>query len=266
MKAIDILQHFLSRADWVDQQKTVDRIIVGDPQKEVGTCLVTWVSSLRACRIAAERGVDALITHEPTFYGHRDDYPKDDIAIGGDKLRFIERSGFVIIRNHDVWDRFPQVGIPWSWARFLGLDGEPAAIGANGYQHRYDIEPVALEVFARRVAKKTAELGEPMVQVTGDGARPVSKIGVGTGCGCDILEYLRMGCDCSVVCDDGSCYWSLIQMAEDMDHPVIRVNHGTSEEPGVIAMAQYINEQLEGVTAEHLPHGSTFRLVAGQER
>ena len=70
-----------------------------------------------------------------------------------------------------------------------------------------------------------------------------------------------MGCDVSIVCDDGSCYWSEIQRAADGDHPVIRVNHGTSEEPGMVTLTQYVNDTFAGVTAEHLPHGSSFRLV-----
>jgi hypothetical protein len=81
------------------------------------------------------------------------------------------------------------------------------------------------------------------------------------GCACDIPTYRELGCDCSVVCDDGSCYWAGIQRAEDGGHPVIRVNHGTSEEPGMVTLTSYINERLDGLRAEHLPHGSTFRLV-----
>jgi len=96
--------------------------------------------------------------------------------------------------------------------------------------------------------------------VTGDGSQLVSKIGTGTGCGCNLDVYREIGCDCSIVCDDGSCYWAGIQMAEDADHPVIRVNHGTSEEPGMMTLTQYINDNLD-LQAEHLPHGSTFRLV-----
>ena len=89
----------------------------------------------------------------------------------------------------------------------------------------------------------------------------MSKVGIGTGCICDINTFIDMGCDVSVTCDDGATYWSRVQPAEDMGHPVIRVNHGTSEEPGMMALANYINENLPGVEAEHLPHGSCFRLV-----
>jgi len=70
-----------------------------------------------------------------------------------------------------------------------------------------------------------------------------------------------MDCDCSIVCDDGSCYWEGIQKAEDGGQPVIRVNHGTSEEPGMVTLTKYINTHLGGLRAEHLPHGSTFQLI-----
>ena len=260
MKAIDILEHFLSRSDWVDREDTVDRIIVGDPDREVETCCVTWMPSLDAIKATVARGADLLVCHEPTFWNHRDDRPVTE-GPPAVKARFIAEHDVVILRNHDCWDRWPDVGIPWSWAQFLGLESAPAAIGADGYQHRYDLEPVSLDEFAARVAARCATIGEPSVQVTGDGGQQVSRIGIGTGCGCDIKTYMDMGCDCSIVCDDGSCYWANIQQARDLGHPVIRVNHGTSEEHGMVTLTRYINDRIDGVTAEHLPHGSMFRLV-----
>jgi putative NIF3 family GTP cyclohydrolase 1 type 2 len=262
MKAIEINRHFLSQATWVDPAKTVDRIIVGDPQKEVSRVLVTWIASFEAVRVAVERGFDMVMTHEPTFWVHANELEKmESSELSAAKRRFVEESGLVILRNHDAWDRMPRVGIPWAWAAFLGLKGEPAAIGANGYQHRYDIEPVPLDELAARIAARTATIGERCVQVVGDPRQRVSRLGIGTGCGCDIRVFQAMGCDASVVCDDGSCYWSGIQRAADAGHPVIRVNHGTSEEPGMATLTRYINENLPGLTAEHLPHGSCFRLV-----
>jgi len=260
MKAIDLLEHFLSRADWVDRGHTVDKIIVGDPDREVKSCCVTWMPSLSAIRTLVDRGADLLVCHEPTFWNHQNDEP---IEAGRPavKARFIAEHDVTVLRNHDCWDRWPDIGIPWSWGQFLELGSAPAAIGGNGYLHRYDIEPVSLDEFAARVAARCATIGEPAVQVVGDGGQRVSRIGTGTGCGCDISTYMDMGCDCSVVCDDGSCYWSNIQQARDLGHPVIRVNHGTSEENGMVTLTRYINESIGGVTAEHLSHGSMFRLV-----
>lgn len=265
MRAKDIIEHFLSRADWVDRTQTVDRVIVGDPEGEFDHCIVTWMPSMKALRYMVARGVRLLICHEPTFWNHRDECPVADEPKSREKLTYIEEHGITIVRNHDCWDRWPEVGIPWAWARFLGLGDRPTAATTNGYQHRYDITPQPLEVFARQVAKRCAPLSERFVQVIGDMNQPVSKIGIGTGCGCDIPTSLQLGCDCSVVCDDGSCYWAGIQKAEDLGHAVIRVNHGTSEEPGMVTLARYINERLGGLQAEHLLHGSTFRLIGPEE-
>lgn len=262
MKAKDILLHFRARAPWIDPEHSVDKIIIGDPDKDVSNALVTWISSFKALRLAVERGFDLLVTHEPTFYRHSNELETmDNTPIGRDKRAFIEQHGLVVLRNHDVWDRFPEVGIPWAWARYLELGQAPAGIGAGGYQHRYDIEPVPVNQLAMRIAAKTAALGEPYVQVVGNGNQVVSRIGAGTGCCCQIPVFREMGCEASIVCDDGTCYWENIQQAEDLGHPVIRVNHGTSEEPGMVTLTQYINDHLPGVKAEHLPHGATFRLV-----
>jgi len=263
MIARNILEHFLSRADWVDRNNTVDRIIVGDPEAEIRSCLVTWMPGFDALREAVKRGVDLVICHEPTFWDHLDRDPRKNPR-STEKLDFIEGNGIVIIRIHDSWDRWPEVGIPWAWARFLGLEGCPVEIGAKGYQHRYDIDLVMLDDFAAGIARRCASLGEPMVQVSGRPETMVSRIGIGTGCGCQIEAYLAMGCDCSVVCDDGGSYWSGIQMAKDLGHPVIRVNHGTSEEPGMVTLTRYVNEAMPEIRAVHLPHGAAFRLV-GQD-
>ncbi|MBN1125216.1 MAG: Nif3-like dinuclear metal center hexameric protein, partial [Sedimentisphaerales bacterium] len=111
------------------------------------------------------------------------------------------------------------------------------------------------------MAARCGKIGEPMVQVTGNGRTKVSRIGIGTGCICDINVFREMGCDCSVVTDDGSTYWSVIQHAADSGHPVIRVHHGVSEEPGMVTLTDYINANIPGLRAVHLPHGCTFRLV-----
>jgi putative NIF3 family GTP cyclohydrolase 1 type 2 len=265
MNAIEVLEHFLSQADWVDRGDTVDRIIMGDPHRQVRRAMVTWISSLQAVTEAVEGGFDLLITHEPTFYDHYDhraDQARiEESEVAARKKRLIEEVGLVIVRIHDVWDRFPLVGIPWAWAAFLGLGDQPAATDRTRYQHRYDIKPITVDALAARLAAKIATIGESHVQVVSDGRQKVSRIGIGTGCVCNIDVFREMGCDLSVVCDDGSCYWREIQRAADAGHPVIRVNHGTAEEPGMVTLARYVNDHLPGLEAVHLRHGSCFRLV-----
>ena len=159
--------------------------------------------------------------------------PEDDADLCR-KRHFILENGLTVIRLHDTWDKWPEVGIPSAWGAFLALGDAPALIHEAGYLHRSDIPPTTLDALATRVAER---------------------------CIAPIDGYREMDCDCSIVCDDGSCYWSVLQRAEDVGHPVIRVNHGTSEEPGMVTLTRYINEHVPGLEAEHIPHGSSFRLV-----
>ncbi len=259
MKSKDIVEHFLSQADWVRRDRTLDRVVIGDPDKDFDRCLVMWTPTSAALRTAVERGFELIVSHEATFY-HEYDEGAEDISGRTTKRRFIEEHGLTIVRNHDCWDGWPEVGIPWAWGQFLGLEGRPAA-GGTRYQHRHDIEPVPFGEFAKRVAGRTSEIGESAVEAIGDPDKVVSKIGIGTGCCCDIIEYLRMGCDCCIVCDDGSRYDEGIKCADDLGVPVICVNHATSEEPGMVTLTQYINDNLPGLNAEHLPQGCRFRVV-----
>jgi len=78
----------------------------------------------------------------------------------------------------------------------------------------------------------------------------------------DILEhFLSLDCDVCICTDDGSAYWRDIQHARDLGLPVICVNHATSEEPAMAALADYINRHLDGLAAEHLPQGCRFRRI-----
>jgi putative NIF3 family GTP cyclohydrolase 1 type 2 len=182
-------------------------------------------------------------------------------GIGEKKKKFIEDSGIVVLRCHDVWDKMPDVGIPWAWGRFLGFTSKPAAISEDRYLHRYDIAPVTLDAFAKSVAAKTAAIGEPVVQVCGNPEQTVSRVGIGTGCGCNPAEFFELGCDAAVVCDDGTGYWSEIQPAKDAGFPVIRVNHGTSEEPGMATLAEYMRQNFPDIDCCHLPQGCCYKQV-----
>jgi putative NIF3 family GTP cyclohydrolase 1 type 2 len=262
MRVSDILEHFLSRATWVDRAQTVDRVIVGDSEREVDQCFVAWMPSLSALRETARRGRRLLICHEPVFWNHRDDLGGNPRGLV-EKLRYIEDHGLTILRLHDTWDRWPELGVPHAWAGFLGLSGRAAAVGGDGYQLCYPITRVSFERFAKSVASRTATLGQKQIAISGDPKKGVSRVGVGTGCATSLDAFLQMGCDCVILCDDGVNYWGDVQQAKDLNLPAIIVNHGVAEEPGMATLTDYINSELSGVAARHLPQGCRFRLIEG---
>jgi putative NIF3 family GTP cyclohydrolase 1 type 2 len=269
LTANEIRQHFLERSPWVkDWDKTWDNVICGDGERAAGRLLVTWQSTLASVRKAIDGGFGTLITHEPTYWGYSDSqerqlYFKDnpsDYVVAQEKLDLLAESGLTVLRIHDTWDRFPEYGIPYAWAKFLGFDGKPYLIGNDGYMLCFDVPEHSAETWAYKLAEKTAALGDPLVQFIGEAGRPVRRIGVGTGCLSSPNDYLKLGCDLGVACDDGTLYWGDLACAVDLNYPVVRVNHRTSEEPGMASLAEYLRREL-GLDAEYFYEGCTYRLI-----
>ena len=265
MKAGEIVKYFFERGgDWMGAE--ADGIIAGDPEKDVDRCLVTWMPSFKALRYMVENQVGLLISHEPLFWTSELIIDETDPAIAV-KMAFIKDNNLTIIRLHDAWDSWPKIGIPWAWAKFLGIDSAPVSMAGGVTHHRYDIEPITVGELAKSMAKRCATIGEPIVQLAGDASQVVSKIGIGTGAICDIDRFIRLGCDCSVAIEEGARLTGTgrcnkILKAKDMNHPVICMDHGTAEEPGMVTLTKYINDNLEGLKAELLPHGCTFQLIS----
>ncbi len=267
MKAIDLLNDLIKTSGYYPEN-SVDKVIVGNPEKEIKKVLTTWICSMDAVKAAIAGGFDSIISHEPTFYFHMNELEnletlEDDSykkAVGLEKKKLLNDYGIVVLRVHDSWDIRPYYGMADSWERILGFSN-PVAFARDGFQRRYDIEPVTLDDLAKRVAAKTALLGEPLVQVIGDGGKIVSKICFGPGYASNTQMGKELDCDVNIICDDSSVFWMDIQYAMDLNYPLIRVNHGTSEEPGSKMITQYIREHYKDIYAEHFPHKPYFRMV-----
>ena len=147
--AAELQQFLISLAQ--PKAKTVDRIIIGDPEKKVkkiGTC---WMPNWETCKKAIESGVNILVTHEPTFYTHWDlDEKEGDYFRSPEftkqlylqqvekKKRWILDNGLVIIRNHDTLDALKDVGIPFAFGTFLGFKNSDI-IASRTYYNVYKI-------------------------------------------------------------------------------------------------------------------------------
>lgn len=272
MKVSQFFWRMVKDSKEYNPETSVDKIIIGNPEKDVKKALVTWICSQRAVEAAVSGGFDTIVTHEPTFWVHENEVAEleklDDGSVmkqrGLNKKKLIEDNGITVVRIHDSWDLKPYYGMADSWSRFLGFQDKPVIITDNGFHRRHDIEPVPFKVLAQRIAEKTALVGEPMIQAIGDGDKIVSRICLAFGHTTDLQAATDMDCDVRIMADDGSLFWANIQCDVDADFPIIRVNHGTSEEPGVIMMTQYINENFPEIEAVHFPIRPYYRIVGNK--
>src|ERR1700684_4072050 len=81
---------------------TVDTVKAGDPTTPVTGIVTTFLDTMEVLKEANRRGLNLVITHEPTFYNHRDDttFFSDD-PVYKEKLAFIEQHHMVVFRLHD---------------------------------------------------------------------------------------------------------------------------------------------------------------------
>jgi putative NIF3 family GTP cyclohydrolase 1 type 2 len=175
------------------------------------------------------------------------------------KRAFVERHALSIVRCHDLWDAYPDLGVPDAWGRALGL-GRAAL--ADGFLRVYEIEPTTAEAFARRVARAVAPLGQQAVQLIGPAEAEVRRVSVGTGAITPVRRALiDLGVDLAVCTDDGIAYWRDGALAIDAGVPLVVVNHPVSEEAAMIHLADLLRERLAPLPVYHLPQRCMFRLV-----
>ena len=271
LRAKDVNAHLRSLCDV--RENSVDRIIVGDPETIVTKMGTTWMPYWKTCRKAVEAGVNCLVVHEPTFYYGRDlDLKEEEYAstfekaaidyskLISEKKEWIERKKLVIIRCHDVLDRVSRFGIPFALGFALGYTNEQI-IRSRPYYNVYEIDARPAFEIARYIAKKLKPFDQPGVAFYGDGTRAVNTVGVGTGCICNPLHFADLMPDLFIAIDDSVKTWIQTTYAEDSGHPLVVINHGTSEENGVRMLNAHLRETFPGMEVVHFDQGCGYRWI-----
>jgi len=258
--------------EWLDAKRTVDTFKAGSPELVVEGIAVGWMSYFQSLREAHDLGCNLFVTHEPTYYEHRDDDASVfEFETARRKREYIRETGMAIVRCHDVWDRVPEIGIRDAWASFLGFEEElDRRIAWDRGEGRpfcgvYEIEPVKAEELANRVAAKVADLGQDRVQLLGPADSIVSTVAVGTGAITPFRQMVReLQADLVICSDDGFSYWRDGGLAIDMQQPVVIVNHACTEEIGVARLAEHLAERFPQVPVRRISQSCMYRTVSGR--
>ena len=267
LHAAHVDDHMRLLGTWVNWEQTVDTFKAGDPQAAVRGIAVAWQSQWPALKAAHAAGCNLFITHEPTFYVHRDDDPGvyQDEHLDA-KRAWLEASGMVVYRCHDVWDIVPEHGVRDSWARGLGLS-DVLAEDPRRYYGLYRIEPVSVRGLAEQLAPRLQDVGQYAVQVVSDAACTVRHLAIGTGAACRVPAMAALRApdgaapDALLVTDDGMRFWADGSWAIDRGIPLLVVNHASAEEWGMRSLATYLQERFPSVPVRYFPQGCQYQLV-----
>lgn len=252
MRPRDFLEHCRGVGIWVNWADTKDVVLHGDPDRETERVAVTWLATDAVLKKASENGCGLVVSHEGAFYPSFQGTPSEDKHLT-EKRRLMDDLGITLVRCHDTWDRMPDWGVCDRWAEYLEYPAEPRPV--ESFYRMCRIPDLTVEQVGRGLLKKVRPLGQNAVGLIGRGDKRIKQMVVGTGAISRLPDMYEVGADLILATDDGihSTYcglWSL-----DLDVPVLVVNHATAELPGMMALADYIQETFTGVEATYIPCG-----------
>jgi putative NIF3 family GTP cyclohydrolase 1 type 2 len=158
------------------KKDTVDTFKAGNPDIPVTGVAVTMMATMDVLQRASAKGLNFVITHEPTFYAHLDTpegIPESD-AVWAEKRAFIEKHGMVIWRFHDHWHMRKPDGIEAGNVHALGWEKFQRADN----QYLFVIPETTLKELAKQVSEK---LGSSVVRVVGDPAMKITQVAFSPG-------------------------------------------------------------------------------------
>jgi len=247
-----IRDYILDNSPWVNRERTVDTVLCGDGNRPIRKGGVCWYPDLKTLKVAHETGCELLVVHESLFWNHWGEPKWQSKEPGLTKLRFLEESRLVVLRLHDSWDEWPGIGIRDSFAAGLGLTNQVYATEQPRYFAIYEVPEQTLREFAGYVARKIKPTGEDSVQVIGDPARVISRVGIGVGCAVPQDEIVAKGADVLLHCYDGAPYWNTRDRLAELGAAIITLEHGTTEMWGLENLRHHLNEVYPDIEWQYL--------------
>ena len=257
MKAFEIMNDIIGE-DFIEYagEHTVDTLKAGNPEKEISKIRVCLTATPEVLRQAKEWGADLLITHEPTYYNHRDEI--DDSELTAKKVKLVEESGVVLYRYHDSMHSRGDDEISEGFLVRMGWQGE--FDGKMGFL--LDEPKTPLEI----ATEITEELGLKYPRIVGCRGGQVKKIFLALGSRGKETYADFCSNDYDVIIGGELCEWRDCEPVRDLaqmgiQKTIIILGHAGSERDGVAVLAEKINGKYDGAEAKYFECGEIYSYV-----
>jgi len=244
------------------KKDTVDTFKAGNPDIPVTGVAVTMMATMDVLQRASAKGLNLVITHEPTFYAHLDTpegIPESD-AVWAEKRAFIEKHSMVVWRFHDHWHMRKPDGIEAGNVHALGWE----KFQRSDNQYLFVIPETTVKELARQVSEK---LGSTVVRVVGDPDMKITKVGFSPGAAGSEREIRALEQDDVQVLMVGETReWETVEyaadaMSEGRKKALIVIGHIPSEQPGMEECARWLRGFVKDVPVEFVPAKQPFWTV-----
>ena len=228
---------------------TVDTFKAGDADEPVTGIAVTMMATYDVLERAAAAGDNLVITHEPTFYNHRDTIA--DLEVLKAKQKFIKEHHLVVWRFHDGWHRHQPDGILTGMTRALQWPN----------QQVFTVPETTLTNLAATVK---AKLGIRIIRVVGDREMKVSKIALLPGAAGSARQIqLLERTDVEVLIIGETPEWETVEYTADAASEgkrkaLVILGHIPSEQAGMKECADWLKTFLPATKVDFVAAQEPF--------
>ena len=239
---------------------TVDTIKAGDPATLVTGIATTFLDTMAVLQEANRRGLNLVITHEPTFYNHRDSttfFANDPVY--QEKLAFIEQHHMVVFRLHDEIHATAPDHIAVGMIEALGWQKYQTADDP----FHFTIPPTTLAALAKQLQTK---LKANTIRVVGDPNLVITHIAMAPGAaGLDAQVSALRPDDVQLLIAGEASEWETVEYVRDASaqgrhKALILLGHEVSEEPGMEKCAEDLRPLFPKLKVEHIVAGNPLWL------
>jgi putative NIF3 family GTP cyclohydrolase 1 type 2 len=259
--AREVIQRIQEHVGVPWQKETVDTFKAGDPDTKVTGIAVTMMATFEVLQRAAASGANLIITHEPTFYNHLDDFKeipqKENDPVLAEKLAFIKEHHLVVWRFHDHWHRRTPDGIEAGMTHALGWE----AFRDKQDQYLFTIPETTLDKLAG-VLKSMLELHS--MRVVGDPKMKVTRVALSPGSAGMQREIGALEkADIQLLITGESREWETVEYAADAvsekkNKALIILGHIPSEQAGMEECTRWLKTFVSEVPVNFVPAAQPF--------
>jgi putative NIF3 family GTP cyclohydrolase 1 type 2 len=261
LTAREVVQRIQEHVGVTWQKETVDTFKAGDADSKVTGIAVTMMATFDVLQRAAASGSNLIITHEPTFFNHLDDFneipQKENDPVLAEKLAFIKEHHLVVWRFHDHWHKRTPDGIEAGMTHALGWE----AFQDKQNQYLFTIPETTLDKLAgvlkaRLDLHTTRVVGDPHLKVTRVALSPGS-----AGMQREIGAMERP--DVQLLITGESREWETVEYAADAvsekkNKALIILGHIPSEQAGMEECTRWLKAFVSEVPVTFVPAAQPF--------
>ncbi len=254
----DVIDFLISQANGAPFDNTVDTVKSADSSQKVKGIVTTFMANSRVIQKAIELGANMIITHEPTYYNHRDntDWIEND-AVYQYKRQLLEDNNIVVWRFHDYIHAYQPDPIMKGLADKLGWQPYVSEEKTN----IFTLPEQTVGNLAKEIKQR---LGSKAVWLVGDENMACSKIGLlpGASGGKSHINFLS-GSDIEVLVVGEIAEWETSEYVRDaisagQKKALVVAGHAPTEEPGMQWLAGWLDNQFPGIAVAHVPGEAPF--------